>query len=148
MDLPQSEADALMGTPKNFVSFVDMNLAPGSDFQRDLQSADGSEEFILDVRTNAFKLTKYRYQNRARKVLILARLCIDGPAHTNPDGVSVGNTHLHTYIEGFGDKYAKDLDPAIFTDPTNRIESLRAFCTVCNIHPLPTVVDIRSLSIP
>ena len=145
MDIPQSEADALFSISKTFVSFSDLNLAPGIDVQRELESSDGSEEFILDLRANAFRLTKYRYQNRARKILILARLCIDGPAHTNPDGVSVGNTHLHTYREGYGDRFARAIDPDIFVDTMNRIETLRNFCAFCNIAPLPAIVDIRSL---
>ena len=145
MDIPQSEADALFTIAKNFVSLADLNLAPGIDVQRDLLSSDGSEEFILDVRANAFRLTKYRYQNRARKILILARLCVDGPPHTNPDGLSVGNTHLHTYVEGYGDRFARAIDPAIFVDTTNRIETIRNFCEYCNIGPLPAIVDVRSL---
>ena len=61
MDIPQSEADALFSIAKTFVSFSDVNLAPGIDVQRELESSDGSEEFILDVRANARRGVRRQY---------------------------------------------------------------------------------------
>ena len=62
-------------------------------------------------RINALKGT---YQTRARQVMVLVRLCFGGGAHRNPDGVRITSPHLHTYREGFGDKWAMPLPEVQF----------------------------------
>ncbi len=65
-----------------------------------LISADKRENFMLDVMRAQIKLTKATYRNRARQVIILMRLDLDGRPHRNPDGVEIPCPHLHIYREG------------------------------------------------
>jgi hypothetical protein len=49
-------------------------------------------DFMLDVTRATIRLTKATYQNRARQAIILMRLDLDGPPHSNPDALpSIGN---------------------------------------------------------
>lgn len=148
MNIPQSEADALIAMRKRFDGGGGLDVAPGLDYRRRLVSEDGTESFDLDIRTNAWKLTKYRYQNRSRRTIILLRLCVDGPPHTNPDGVLVSGTHLHRYREGFGDKFAEALDVAVFADVSDRVDTLAGFCVMCNIVNVPGIAEVGTLPVP
>ena len=47
---------------------------------------DKRETVLLDVTRGPIKLTKATFQNRARQEVLLMRLDLDGPPHTNPDG--------------------------------------------------------------
>lgn len=145
MTLTQMEADTLFGMPKEFRSAPSLEVGAGVDVAHELDSMDRSESFILDVRVNRLRLVKYRYQNRGRRVYILARLCINGPPHTNPDGVRLGTTHLHRYREGYEDKFADPIDPSIFADISDRAATLRAFCTLCSINTVPPIFDSGTL---
>lgn len=146
MFFPQGEANTLLGMAKRFRTAASVNVAPGLAFNRDLDSLDGTEAFLLDVRTNQFRLSKFMYQNRARRILILARLCTDKP-HTNPDGQAVGPTHLHRYVEGYEDRFADPIDPAMFTDLASRPVTLEEFCKYCNI-VVPQIVEAGTLGGP
>ena len=59
---------------------------------------------MLDVTRGQIKLTKATYQNRARQVIVLMRLDLDGSTHRNPDDQEIPCPHLHVYREGFGDR--------------------------------------------
>ena len=144
--LSQSEADALFRMQKRFRSLAAVDVAPGVNAVHHLDSFDGAEPFIIDVRTNRIRLGKFRYQNRSRRIYILARLCVDGPPHTNPDGVSVGKTHLHRYTEGFEDRFADPIDPLLFSNLSDRVVSFEEFCRVCNVVTLPSVIEAATLS--
>lgn len=146
--LPQGEADALFGMSKRFRSMAALDVAPGVDYRRELDSFDSTEAFLLDVRTNQIRLTKFRYQSRGRRVVILARLCVGGPPHTNPDGVQVGRTHVHRYREGYEDRFADPIDPALFSNLADRSVTLAEFCRYCNIDPLPQIVEAGTMGGP
>jgi hypothetical protein len=137
--LTQAEADALIQMPKRFVTSVSVKLPPGADHFYDLVGSDPRERFLLDLRRSRIRLSKLRYQTRARLVIVLVRLCLNGAPHPNPDGQLIGGTHLHIYREGYGDKWAFPLDPAQFADTNDMWRMLMDFCGYCQISPLPAI---------
>lgn len=137
--LTQSEADHLIAMTKWFTTGGPLTLRPGTSQNIDLASSDPSQRFSLDVWRGTIRLTKVRYQNRARGSIVLVRLELDGPPHTNPDGATIGGTHIHVYREGYEDKWAVQLDPTWFKDTKDMIQSFKDFCRFCNITRLPMV---------
>lgn len=131
--LRQAEADALLAVEKSAEpGSLAMFPSPGEKAEVALQSADGRESFVLDVSRARIKLTKIKFQNRARQVVVLARVDLNGNPHRNPDGVEIPCPHLHVYREGYGDKWALPL-PETFTEPDNLWRTLEDFCRYCNI---------------
>ena len=107
IEIAQAEADGLISMEKRFVDDGDWTFpAAGQQIALALTSLDKRETFMLDVTRAQIKLTKATYQNRSRQAIILMRLDLDGPPHRNPDGTEIPCPHLHTYREGFGDKWA------------------------------------------
>jgi hypothetical protein len=94
---------------------------------------------MLDVTRAQIKLAKATYQNRARQVIILMRLDLDGPTHRNPDGVEIPCPHLHIYREGFGDKWASPAPVDRYTNTVDLFLTLEVFMRDCNITRPPTV---------
>jgi Family of unknown function (DUF6978) len=135
--LTQAEADSLMAMGKAFVNQVTIKISPGTDETHELIGDDGREQFLLDLWRSTFRVSKVRFQNRARKVIVLARLELDGPPHTNPDGQRITGPHLHVYREGYEDKWAAPLDPTQFRDPSNLRQAFDDFCRFCSIHDVP-----------
>ncbi len=62
-----------------------------------LLSLDGATHFWLDMSRGRIRLEQATLQNRVHSTVVLVRLDIAGPPHTNPDGTEVGCPHLHTY---------------------------------------------------
>lgn len=131
--LTQNEADKLIAIEKLFLKPETVTLPPGSDLTYELVSTDKQEQFLLDLWRGTLRLSKLKFQNRGRQVIVLIRLDIDGSPHTNPDGQSLGGTHIHYYREGYDDRWAFELDLAIFSDTTNIGLTLEEFCVHCNI---------------
>ncbi|MCS1412283.1 MAG: hypothetical protein M2R45_05489 [Verrucomicrobia subdivision 3 bacterium] len=103
--LTQAEADALFALDKRRVDDKPWDYTGlGGAITIPLLSTNGREPFFLDLRRGRVKLAKGTYQNRARDVVILARLDFGGTPHRNPDGEEIASPHLHVYREGFGDK--------------------------------------------
>lgn len=138
--LTQAKADELLATPKVMVDRSTIQFpAAGAALQLALRSEDRHEEFSIDVnRRGKIKLSKCTYQERYAVVEILLRLDIDGPPHTNPDGTTMPCPHLHTYREGYGDKWAAPL-PADFKNPTDLVETLRDFLKYCNVKEISSI---------
>src|SRR5260370_38109312 len=111
--LTQGEADKLIAIRKLWVSPETISLPPGSDLTYELVSDDKQEQFLLDLWRGTLRLSKLKFQNRARQVVILVRLDVDGAPHTNPDGQRLGGTHIHIYREGYDDRWAYTLDANI-----------------------------------
>lgn len=139
--LTQAEADTLIAMRKTFAEMGAISLAPGVDSTYDLVGEDDQERFLLDLWRGTFRLSKVRFQERARKVIVLIRLDVDGSPHTNPDGARLGGTHLHRYREGYEDKWATQLDRTLFTNPRNAVQTLEEFCGYCNIAVIPPIQD-------
>jgi hypothetical protein len=106
--LEQWRADQLLRVRKVYGATLRVNLAAGTDADYPVESDDGNEHFLLDVRTSRRNPRKARFQLRYRREIVLARLCTSVP-HGNPDGVRVGWPHLHLYREGEHDKWAEEL---------------------------------------
>src|ERR1043165_7976227 len=130
MPIIQAEADALLQMPKQFVDVAPLEF-PNSQalrYERELLSVDRREQFIFDFERGNRKRTRLKYQTRGRRVLTLARLDLNGPAHRNPPnapyrpGARLACPHFHRYIEGFEDKVAyeqADVPGLVMRDLTN-----------------------------
>lgn len=97
------------------------------DHEYELESADGTELFILDVRRPKRNAGNMRFMLRYQRAVVLARLC-NSKTHTNPDDEIIGFPHLHRYREDFGVTFAKQVGP--FADAG---ASLSFFCQQVNI---------------
>jgi len=132
--LTQSEADMLISIAKKLLIKGTVVFPSSGDYGKlELSSLDGREEFVVDMnRRGQIRLTKCTYQERYRKDIILLRLDIDGPNHTNPDGTELPCPHLHIYREGFEDKWAVPL-PTNFTNISDLVNTLLEFLRYCNV---------------
>lgn len=141
MILSQAEADLLLRMEKQRESDQRWQYPQlGGSLRIPLISADEKESFMLDIGRGRINLEKGKLQNRARSVIILARLDYSGAPHRNPDGEEIGGTHLHLYREGYGDKWAYPVNPKIFTETSNSMKTLSEFMQFCNI-TVPPVID-------
>jgi hypothetical protein len=150
MPLSQAEADALLQMPKEFVEATPLEF-PNSQalsYVRDLRSVDRREQFLFDFERGNRSRARLKYQTRGRKVLILARLDLDGPAHRNPPnapyrpGMRLACPHFHRYIEGFEDKVAyhpTDVPGLTMRDLTNGVYCLEDFLKYCAVQSWPNI---------
>lgn len=140
--LTQAEADSLIAMRKRFLQPTSIVLSPGKNETLELVGdPDPKERFFLDLWRSGIKLTKYRFQNRGKRVIVLVRLDLDGAPHTNPDGTRIPGTHLHLYREGFEDRWAYPVTQTQFRDPSNVRGTFDDFCQVCNIIETPQYQD-------
>jgi hypothetical protein len=138
--LKQAEAKALFAMEKIRLNnakfeFPDM----GGSLSIPLVSADGRQNFLLDVDRGKTNLIKVTYQNRVRKIIILARLDIGGRKHVNPDGAALPCPHLHYYREGYGDKWAIQAPMDTFQNLTDIWVAFEDFMSYCNITKRPLI---------
>ena len=117
MSLTQFEADSLLQMPKEFVDGDPLSFSQNEpmNYDRLLQSQDRREQFILTVERGQRNRIRLKFQTRARKVITLARLELNGPAHRNPPespyrpNERLAGPHMHLYRESFDDRIAFDL---------------------------------------
>lgn len=113
--LSQQEADSLIAELKEIreISGPIAFPQPGDRQKLDLVSTDGAHSFVVDISRKGYMnfVKKCTYQGRFQKDVILLRLDVDGPEHTNPDGETLPRTHLHIYREGQGDRFAIPVPP-------------------------------------
>jgi len=153
MSLTQEEADHLLSIEKTFASASLIEFHMTSPFQQthDLISMDRREQFLLDVERGGRTRARLKFQTRARRTIVLARIDIAGKAHRNLDhyphrpGERFTGVHIHLYREGFGDRVAylpEDL-PA-FQLPANPhdLDWLTAFLDYCNIIDRPDIQTV------
>ena len=76
MHLTQAEADGLLQMPKVFVDQdpIEFSRTEPMDYDRVLRSTDRREEFLLTIERGRRKRIRLKYQTRARRVIVLARL--------------------------------------------------------------------------
>ncbi len=86
-------------------------------------------------------MTKATYQNRARNVVVLFRLDLNGPPHRNPDGFEIECPHLHIYRENYGDKWAYPVPTSIQIDSGNLLVTFESFMRHCNITVPPRIMQ-------
>lgn len=139
--LTQVEADTLLAVRKWFPDGIVLSLRPGRNEVYELESDAPAERFVLDTWRASIRLSKIRFQNRARSSIILARLDLGGAPHTNPDGERIECPHLHIFREGFEDKWAFPLDPPRFPAPDDLGRVFADFCAFCNIERLPDIQE-------
>jgi hypothetical protein len=128
--LEQWEADRLLRARKVYTFSTTVDLRRGADNDYQVETDDGSESLLLDVRGPGRNPAKARFQLRHRRTLVLARLCLMA-RHTNPDGERLDGSHLHLYREGFDARYAENL-----SEFDSIIEALTCFCERVNL-PVP-----------
>lgn len=140
INLTQAEADALISMEKHRAN------EERADFPMDgqsvvllLQSADGREQFLLDLSRGRIDLLKVKMQNRGRQVVVLVRLDLGGAPHRNPDGEEVPVPHLHVYREGYGDKWAVPVPADRFSNVSDVWTTLEDFMRFCNITQPPHI---------
>ena len=152
--LSQSEADALLFMPKEFreTSLIRFSVQTPMDDEHVLLSQDRREEFILTIERGNRKRARLKYQTRGRKIVVLARLDLDGPHHRNPTNSPYRPNerlpcpHLHLYQHGFDDRVAfipRDVPGFALRDPANGLGCLEDFliyCRVLNTPPIQTEI--------
>ncbi len=105
----------------------------GQKKQLMLQSLDQRDTFLIDIgRSKKVSALKCTYQNRYQNDIILLRLDINGPEHTNPGGKVISGNHLHIYREDVHDKYAIEI-PDEFVHLDNPISTLYDFLKYNNV---------------
>lgn len=140
INLMQSEADALLAMEKHRLDDACYDFPPpGDSLNILLQSPDHREQFLLDIRKRQIDLLRGTCQNRARNVVVLARLDFGGPPHRNPDDLDVPCPHLHIYRKGFGDNWAVPLPPDRFSCPDDHWKLFQDFIVYCNITEPPII---------
>lgn len=140
LNLTQIEADELMAMQKRLRVEDSLQFPqPGEKLIIELQSVDRTEDFLLDVTRSRIDFSKINYQNRAQVVIILKRLDLNGAPHRNPDGQIIPCPHMHTYREGYGDKWAEPVSAARFVDLNDMPQTLSDFMIDCNVVQLPIV---------
>ena len=138
--LSQTEADALIAMQKRATNTsTQLFPGPGGKLVIELESLDRSEDFFVDVSRGRIDLKKITYQNRAREIIVLMRLDLNGPPHRNPDGQTIPCPHLHLYREGFGDKWAFPVPQHRFGHLNNLATTLTDFLNECNVVEHPTI---------
>jgi len=141
--LTQAEVDRLMGMTKHFVSApTTISFPLGADDTYELVAVENRERFLLDVWRGTLRLTKFKFQNRVRTVVVLVRLDVDGAPHTNPDGLTLSGTHLHLFREGYEDRWAYPVDPKAFTLLSDAGATFYDFCAYCKIESPPPVQGV------
>ena len=138
INLTQAEADALFAMEKNRLNDdVQTFPTPGQKKSFPLRSENKREDFLLDLRRGRIEFNKVTMQNRARQVVVLARLDLVGRPHRNPDGEEIPTPHLHLYREGISDKWAMPVPTDHFADLDNLWSTLNDFTRYCNITKPP-----------
>ncbi len=138
IDLTQFEADQLIAMQKRrTANDIQLFPSPGEKLVVELESVDRTEDFLLDMTRSRIDLSRITYQNRARVVVILKRLDLNGPPLRNPDDQVIPCPHLHTYREGYGDKWAEPAPPGKFSNLADRIQTFDDFMTECNVIAAP-----------
>jgi hypothetical protein len=140
IDLTQAEADSLMAMAKVKNDDAEWDFPnPGSSVSIPLTSKDKRETFMLDIGKGRIDLSKVKYQNRARQIVVLIRLELNGPPHRNPDNEDIPCPHLHIYREGYGDKWAFPVPSDKFSNLQDAWKALDDFMNYCNIVEPPLI---------
>lgn len=116
------------------------------------------ELFTIDINRKYMSLNKITYQKRARETLVLRRLDFfashqNPPLGHKPEGVErrllelmekydskrfSNETHLHFYIEGYGEKWAFPAAEFEIFNTEDIFSQAKEFCQYCNLAPTPT----------
>ena len=110
---------------------------------------DGREQFIFDLSRANLTRARLKFQTRARKIVVLARIDINPKAHRNPidsphrPNYRFTETHVHLYNEEFGDRIAylpSELKGfKVPDDQGDGVAWLFAFLRYCNVVSIPRI---------
>jgi hypothetical protein len=140
IDLTQAEADALLTMEKMREDSETVDFPnSGERIEISLLSINKRERFFLDISRSRIEISKGTYQNRARQVIVLARLDFGGKPHRNPDDEEVPTPHLHLYREGYADKWAFPLPTDTFRGSSSLQTIFEDFMKLCNITTPPSI---------
>ena len=150
MPFTQTEADSLLQMAKEFVDSAPLEFTQMQpmNYDRLLQSMDRREQFFLSVERGRRKQIRLKYQTRARKVVVLARLDLNGPAHKNPPespyrpDARLDGSHVHLYRENFEDRIAyliPDVSGLTIRDIGNGVMCLEDFMRFCGLKKWPNI---------
>ena len=138
IDLTQAEADDLMSMEKHRLSDDAVPYpAPGRNVTVALRSADNRQEFLLDIWRSNKNPRRVRFQLRVKRAIILARIDLGGPPHSNQDDEpDIPAPHLHLYREG-RENWAMAVPSENFTALDDHYRTLEEFMVYCNITTPP-----------
>ena len=138
LNLSQDTADALLAMEKHRTDEESVRLPDhGGKLSVQLLSPDENETFLLDIWRGRANLAKGTLQNRARSVIILARIDFGGAPHRNPDDEEIACPHLHIYRAGYGDRWAIKAPTDLFPNPDDHWQTLHDFMRYCNVTKPP-----------
>lgn len=136
--MTNAEFSILMNLPKVFDVYT---ILPGVGLRGryNLHSLLSEDKFILDVSRSGRIEIKYTIQDRYTKTgYPLVRIDINGPTHTNPDGVKKSRNHIHIFKEEneMGNlPWAYELNEVrgLIVPDVEFMTVFDAFCAFCNI---------------
>ncbi len=123
-------------------------MTQSAAYVRTLLSTDRREEFLFDFERGNRNRARLKYQVRGRKIIVLARLDLNGPAHRNPPdapykpGVRLLCPHFHKYLEDFEDRVAyeiADVPGLSLRDTSNAVFCLEDFLNYCAVEAVPNI---------
>ena len=138
-DLTQAHAEALLVMDKYRRDDTPWDYSGLGKITLPLVSSDRRESFLLDIRRSRIKIAKGTFQNRARHLVILARLDFGGAPHRNPDGQEIASPHLHLYRKGFNDKWAFPVPLDAFPNLPDYWRTFDDFMVFCNVVAPPII---------
>ena len=153
MSLTQADADLLLALPKEFsgkIATIEFLRVQAFTAEYELQGVGSPERFLLDLERGNRKRARLKFQTRARKIHILARIDIDGRPHRNPVDAPhrpderLDCTHVHLYREGFADRVAflpSDLPEFAAPAGSDDIAWLLAFLRFCRVATIPQIQE-------
>ena len=158
--LTQTEANELIEMKKICKSEESYSFPQGGkSLKIPLLSEDGQERFLMDVSRGRMKILKCTYQERYEETIILLRLDINGPPHTNPyanpppldelmpfNGKRIQEPHLHRYVEGYSDRWAIPVPSDRFPDLSDLFATFDNFFDFCNVRKKPKITFGRELN--
>lgn len=133
-----------------------------------IESEYKSEKFFIDINRKYLQLSRKTFQKRARTSIVLRRIDFKG-GHLNPELSQLpmdldptilelmkkyerkkftDETHLHIYIDGYGERWAFPIDEFSIISGTNLMEITREFLEYCNISPMPKIIQGDLLCFP
>lgn len=116
-----------------------------------------NEIFNLDINRKYMSFSKRTFQSRVQQTIILRRLDFEG-GHRNPEISFVPQnlddnildlmkkyenvkfdkeTHIHFYIDGYGEKWAFPVKEFDLFNTNSLFEQSKEFCKYCNIKDIP-----------
>lgn len=145
--LSQEQIDMLLNILKKIKYDKENFYFPetGNSKQLEAVSYDNKYKFLIDIKPGRTERRKKQLtlQERYNKDVILLRLDLNGPPHTNPDGKQLSGNHLHIIKEGYNDRFAYEI-PDNIVDEDDRLQTLINFLEYCKIeNPIFTNMERR-----